>query len=239
MKLATKEDVSKLEEKIENLRGDMESLCACFSTRFEKLEGSVFELECERDKLKADVAKLRGENTGIQQRMVQQTKEISDLKCGANDQEQYGRLWNLRVFGVQESKGETTEDCVNKCVKSFSKKLGVPVSSSDVEIAHRTGRVTSGTGSSKPRPIIVRLFSRRQRGLILTARRKLKQTGVSVGEDLTQVNYRLLRQVSNHSATLTTWSSNGKIIMKLKNGKKVNVYTNTYIDKLFSKEMGS
>ncbi|KAL8615450.1 hypothetical protein ACOMHN_053786 [Nucella lapillus] len=67
----------------------------------EKLESSVFKLECERDKLKAEVAKLRGENTGIQQRMMHQTKEISDLKCGANDQEQHGRLWNFRVVGVQ------------------------------------------------------------------------------------------------------------------------------------------
>ncbi|KAL8605641.1 hypothetical protein ACOMHN_050316 [Nucella lapillus] len=62
----------------------------------------------------------------------------------------------------------------------------------DVEIAHRAGKKPEGGG--RPRPILIRFLSRRQRGRVLAARRKLKQSGISVGEDLTEHNYPLLKK---------------------------------------------
>ena len=94
---------------------------------------------------------------------------------------------------------------------------GADVSTNDVEIAHRTGK----PGGPRPRPIIVRFFSRQKRRLVLTERKKLKNSGVTVTEDLTKTNYDLLRKAKEHSATLATWSSNGKILVKLKNARTI------------------
>ena len=157
------------------------------------------------------------------------------MKRDLNDQEQHGRQFNLRVCGVPERKGEkeTVEECVNHCLEVFTGKVGVAVSKEDIEIAHRTGK----PGGDRPRPIIVRFFSRRVRGSVLTQRRNLKRTGVSVGEDLTQLNYQLLKKVHQHSATLSTWSSNGKIFTKIKNGKLLKLDVNMNVEDVLNKEM--
>ncbi|XP_076455802.1 uncharacterized protein LOC143290334 [Babylonia areolata] len=126
--------------------------------------------------------------------LTRNSKALDNLRNSINDQEQHGRQWNIRVFGVREAQGqETAEDCLKKCLSIFTEKLEVPVSVSDIDIAHRTGKV--GAGGGRPRPIIVRFMSRGKRGQVLTARRKLKQTGITVGEDLTQTNYRLLKKL--------------------------------------------
>ena len=228
--LSTKDDIKQLRE-------DVEKMCASLTVKIEKLESSVYELENEKDKLNAEVRKLRGENTELKAQLSQCSKEAGLVKKDLNDQEQYGRNWNLRVYGMGEVQGEeSVEDCAKKCVNVFSNKLGVPVTVADIEIAHRSGRANAAAG--RPRPILIRFFSRRQRGLVLSARRKLKHSGVSVSEDLTKSNYQLLKRASDHSATMAVWSSSGKILAKLKNGKTLRVDTNTDINALFAREMG-
>ena len=239
-KLATKEDLLQLaaKEDVSALRRDMDKLVTTLTTRIEKMESEIFQVHEEKDRLKGEVSRLRGENADLQGRLQQQQKEAREVRAQVNDQEQHGRQWNLRVFGVQEAQGqdqETTEACAERCLGIFTAKLGVPVQAADLEIAHRTGKAPEKGG--RPRPIIVRFHSRKQRGLVLSARRKLKASGVSVGEDLTQANYKLLRTVSTHSAVLSAWSSNGKILARLKNSKILKVDINTDFDHLFRKEM--
>ena len=228
-KLATKED-------IDQLKDNMKQLTDSLTLKIDKLESEVFEMAREKDLLKEELTKLRGENADLRGQLSKQTKEVSAVKVSINDHEQHGRSWNLRVFGVPETAQETANDCTEKVVSIFTSKLQVPVQATDVENAHRVGKAPEGKGG-RPRPIIVRFFSRKQRGLVLAARRKLKQSGVSVGEDLTQANYKLLRAVNGHSAVMSSWSWGGRIFAKLKNGKTVKVDLNTEVDTLFRKEM--
>ncbi|KAL8609857.1 hypothetical protein ACOMHN_020692 [Nucella lapillus] len=164
---------------------------------------------------------------------MQCSKVSSGLQRDLNDQEQHSRQWNLRVYGVKENQGESAEGCVQKCMEVFSNKVGVTVRTDDIDIAHRAGK----PGGSRPRPILARFCSRRLRSQVLADRKQLKQTGVSVGEDLTFANYRLLKRASDHSASLAAWSANGKILTKLKNGATVRVDINTNIDEEFAKAM--
>ena len=228
--LATKSDVCELRDEMERLRTSL-------TNRMDKLEGAVFNLENDRDQLKTEMTQLKKENADLHQQLNQQTKATADLKRGLNDQEQHGRQWNLRVYGVKESPGETAEDCRERCRALFSTQLGVPTEMSDIEVAHRSGKPATLGSDARPRPIIARLFSRRHRGEVLSVRKKLKGSGVSVGEDLTLANYKLLRSVSNHSATMSSWSSGGKINARLKNGKKVRVDITDDVDKMLSGEM--
>ncbi|KAL8577263.1 hypothetical protein ACOMHN_022451 [Nucella lapillus] len=158
------------------------------------------------------------------------------MKRDMNDHEQHSRQFNVRVYGVPEVSGgtETVNDCVDRCLEVFSTKIGVPVSKADIEMAHRTGK----PGGPRPRPIIVRFHSRILRSHVLADRRKLKKTGVSVGEDLTLLNYKLLKRAEQHSATLSAWASNGKILAKIKNGKTLRLDITMNIDKELIKAMG-
>ena len=72
---------------------------------------------------------------------------------------------------------------------------------------------------------------------MLANRRKLKGKGVSVDEDLMAVNYKLARDAYEHSYTLASWSSQGKVFAKLKNDKTVRVKYGADINDLFKKEM--
>ena len=125
------------------------------------------------------------------------------------------------------------DECVQKCTDKFTKEVGVSVTPNEVEIAHRLGQ----SRSDRPRPIIVCSHSRKVKSDVLMSRRKLKQTGISIGEDLTQANYRLLTRVKEHSAVLSAWSSHGNILAKLKEGETVRVDLSTDFDKEFARAM--
>ena len=50
---------------------------------------------------------------------------------------------------------------------------------------------------------------------------------------MTYANYQVFRKASEHSATMLVWSSNGKILAKVKNGRIVRVNIHTYLDEAF------
>ena len=224
-------------DSVKTMKDDIEKVLSKINNRMDKIETALFDLSKENDDLKKTMTQLREDNKNLQQKLAQEEKESKRLRMTLNDQEQHGRGWNVRVYGVKEVQGgkgsEAVADCVKKCVDIFSNKIGVSVSEKDIEIAHRTGK----QNRDRPRPIIVRFFSRQVRSNVLSSRRKLKQTGISVGEDLTQANYRLMNIAKQHSASLTTWSSNGKILAKLKTGEIVKVDLDTNVDAAFRKAL--
>nr|KAG5698875.1 hypothetical protein BaRGS_006769 [Batillaria attramentaria] len=89
----------------------MEQLLTKLMDRIEKPEGRVFDLETERDSLKADVQTIKQENRALKQQL-QGLKRSTETRH--NDLEQYQRRWNLRIFGVKETQNE---DCVQKCLQ--------------------------------------------------------------------------------------------------------------------------
>ena len=100
---------------------------------------------------------------------------------------------------------------------------GVPVNAADIEMAHRVGQ----RSSTESRPIIVRFFDCKKRDKVLSNRRSLKRKVFVVGEDLTYANYQMSKKAMEHSATLAVWSSNGRILAKIKNGRIVRLKIHT------------
>ena len=90
----------------------------------------------------------------------------------------------------------------------------------------------SNTGS---RPIIVRFFDREKRDEVLSNRRNLKRKVFVVGEDLTYANYQVSKKAMEHSATLAVWSSNGRILARVKNGRIVRLNIHTDLDEVFKR----
>lgn len=210
-----------LHESEERLRRDIETLGSKFQHSLEKIESSLFDISQEVDSLKEHLSIVKKENQSLRDQNQSLKERLNKIDSQQNDAEQYGRLCNLRVFNVAEKKEESTEDCLSSCCKIFCDLLGVVVKETDLEAAHRVGRPVAN--SSKPRPIIVRFCSRRLREKVMANKKKLKGKKISVTEDLTVANYKLEREAYKHSASIATWSRNGKIFAKLKNGKTVNL----------------
>ena len=108
--------------------------------------------------------------------------------------EQYSRRTCIRIFGVKEEKGENTDAIAADIITN---KLGIPLDPvCDIDRSHRTGKVkeASQTTSSashvhqKPRSIIVKMTTYRKRREIMLNRKKLKDTGITIVEDLTAKN---------------------------------------------------
>ena len=139
------------------------------------------------------------------------------------------------MYKVSEDKAESADDCISKVCSIFSDKVGVPVNAADIEVAHRVGQ-RSSTGS---RPIIVNFFDRKKRDEVLSNRRNLKRKVFVVAEDLTYANYQVSKKAMEHSANLAVWSSNGRILAKVKNGRIVRLNIHTDLDEAFKRAMHS
>jgi hypothetical protein len=224
--LATKEDVTAI-------RTEMKDLTESFMKKIEKLEGRVFELETRSDKKDREVTGLKKKNEEIENKIRYLDLQVKNNERANNDLQQYSRRWNLRIYRVPEKEGETVDDCIQKMCNICTSDLKVQTTPADIQIAHRAGKPSR----DKARPILVQFLDRKKRDSVFAARRALKGKGVVIGEDLTSENYKLLNNAFKHSATLSTWSSNGKILAKLKNGTVLRLHIHMDLDSVFLRAM--
>ena len=55
-----------------------------------------------------------------------------------------------------------------------------------------------------------------------------RNTGIVIIEDLVPTNYQVLNRAQNHDAVANTWSYEGKLYAKLKNGAKIRLYASNF-----------
>ena len=199
-----------------------------FLRRLEVTEGDVLDLQSE-------LRKTNKELTDLKSTLSHRENIIDKLENDMNSMEQYSRRSCLRIFGIEEEKGENTDAKVAEMIKD---QLNIPIDiQRDIDRSHRVGKVreaalsktatsttpaetsssdeaSSGkkTKKEKPRSIIVKFISYRKRREILERRRKLKNTGISIVEDLTIRNQKLLAATRGTEGVISAWSSDGRII---------------------------
>ena len=144
-------------------------------------------------------------------------KSNNDLRMKNNDLEQYMRRSNLRIFGLDVSK---EKDCVGKAATYLRDALSILLDPSDVEVAHvvPSHKKIKSTGSAPDRKtvILIRFRSKASRELVMKHRRKLKNTGISISDDLTAWNMEILRNLRDDDRIENTWSWNGKLFCEFK-----------------------
>lgn len=201
------------------VREEMKSLrqeLSMVSTQIELNESRILSLEVSNDMKTKEIDE-------IGRKLTLQNEHIHALESKVQDAEQYSRRNCLRIFGIPETKGEKTDDIVRNLAKE---KLGIEIDVADIDRSHRTGfmrtsdRSASSTSSQHPssasssnhhRPIIVKFATYRSRQVVLKSRRKLKQSGISIAEDLTATNYKLLRTARQSKNVTAAWSLDGRI----------------------------
>lgn len=226
--LATKDDVCEMKTQFKEMTDNMFNR---LDGRMEVLEGKMLEEESRTTKVEKDVKVLQGRYSRHQSNFQEHENRVKALERENNDLQQYSRRWNLRVYRVPED--NKAEDCEKKVCDLFSDLVGVKTTPADIEAAHRTGKRSSDV----PRPILVRFLNRKKRDAVLAARRQLKGKGFAIDEDLTFLNYALSRKAANHTASLAVWSSNGKVLTKLKNGKIIKLDIHSDVDKVLNEGM--
>jgi len=182
------------------------------------------------DRVRDGVVLVLQQSLGQAQEMI---KELSDkvaslenkLQCAErqdnskrDELEQYIRRNNLRFFGIPEQDGENTDNIILKVCK---KKLGVDLSLDRLERSHRVGksRTPGEDGKSRPRPIIVKFASYRDRREVFTKKKTLKGTSLTIREDSTANRAAVLRKVIDLYGPKKAWTSDGRIIYEDKDGR--------------------
>ena len=174
-----------------------------------ELEGRLAVQSTVIDKLKVDWEK--------------QQKTIDKLEDEIDDQQQYSRRTCLLIHGVKEKASEVIEDVAMDVLDS---KLGSGVLKTEVTRTHRIGRKNS-TDGNKPRPIIVRFLSYRQRKSVYDVKKKLKGQKLLVTESLTKKRYILLKRCFEEFGIKNCWSLDGRIYCKI-GQDDVKVFTSNF-----------
>ena len=194
--------LSLVEESINKRVRDMEET-------IEKQDGLIMELQHSNNEKEKDIANLK-------KQIISQHNSIQAIDTNLNTQEQYSRRNCVRLFGCKERPGENTDLIA---MKVASDHLKVDLKLEDIERSHRVGQRKEnrdGGGEPIPRAIIIKFKSYRKRQEYITNRRKLKGLRMSIAEDLTIRNQKLLTETGKHEKVEAAWSRDGRIFALVK-----------------------
>lgn len=161
---------------------------------------------------------MSGLNTKINQLVDENTKlkqRISNLESKADASEQYSRRNNLRISGLREEMGESTD----QIVMALCRDIGADITIEEIDRSHRAGRVVH---DAPPRSILVKFATYRARQKFYLRKTKLKEAGhkrVFVNEDLTRPRSNLLfhaRSLVKAGRIEGAWSSDGTVLVRVK-----------------------
>lgn len=203
----------------------------------EKMHSLEMDFDVYKRKTDNEMDDLKSKHATLSQNYSALQIQMNNAAKLANDNEQYSRRNNLRILGVYLNEGEKERDAVVRIVNNHLKLTDdngqrLQLSSHHIEVAHVLPRRTRPTaaannGSSAkvgPPPIIVRFYNRGIRDKILQARRHLKNKQVSLSDDLTTTNQRLLSKLKSEPIVASAWSWNGKLFYKRKDNELIKRY---------------
>ena len=194
-----------------------EAMNKCLAQYVEPLQDEVKSLKVSVGKLEEELGKAKLVVEPLEEKILILERKVADMSCDlsrvglkANDNEQYSRRYNVRVFGCVE---EESEKCSEKLVNLCRDKLELDDFSVDkIDRCHRVGKLRSG---GKPRAIIVRLKSYEAMRSVMHAKKKLKGTPYFISEDLTRLNQHLYLTARKDCLNVSSvWSMDGKIFVK-------------------------
>lgn len=166
----------------------------------EALSQSLKDAHSRIDELSQEVSMLRTE-----------LKRVEVVEKKTEELEQYQRRNNLRVFGVPETQGESTDGIVIGLLKD---KLAIDLPLGRLERTHRVGRPRppGDDGKLRHRPIIVRFLNYRDRREVFSNKKRMKGSGITIREDLTTKRAEVLRQAIQQHGPSRVWTVDGRII---------------------------
>lgn len=208
---ALQKTTDSMKQLIENSRC---SLAEQIDKKLEILTSTLFELRTENDLLKKILEQTQNQVNSLEEESQSLRIQCAEQKEQINVLEQYSRRESIRVFGIQgDRKEETPAECEKKILHMIQNVLGLrDIDSAKISTLHRVGRVTT----NKPRPVIIKFVSRKDRDQVIKTRNRLKGSNVVITEDLTKLNVQRLNRLRQHDGVLDAWSAaGGRLFVKL------------------------
>jgi predicted transcriptional regulator len=133
----------------------------------------------------------------FEEKIIKLEEKVLQLEEKCNDNEQYSRRYNVRIYGVNNSTSadsygyDAKEDCFKTVIEFCRNELGIEVKHEEIDRAHRVGK----PNRDGARALIVKFKSYESKRKIMINKRKLKGKKLYVNEDLTWLNQQLLKRV--------------------------------------------
>ena len=173
------------------------------SKQVEYLRSEISDMETKMSDLEVENESLRVTNDQLVDRLNQSNAVIKANEVCINNLEQYSRVNNIRIYGIDDKKkNESPDETAEEVCKLLNRDLQMKVSKSDIDIAHRMGQYRD----DGKRPIICKFISRKHKIEAISRRKKLKGSGKGLQEDLTYKNVKLLEAAADNASVKASWS---------------------------------
>jgi hypothetical protein len=149
-------------------------------------------------------------------------RKVEALEIENNRLEQYSRRSHLRIHGLQIPEGKDTRAAVVEFCNEHLKDI--ELHARDIEVAHPLPLTTKQERAKRPKAIIVRFFAREVRDTVIKAQRSLKDSGITITEDLTRKNTELLQKLKASKKFANVWSWNGRICATRTKGDPITTF---------------
>ena len=196
---------------------DLEKLitkvCTNFDTQLRE------ELNPRMDKLDTKFNKICESLSKIQNSVQNNTKSIVELQNRIDIMEQHSKRNALRICGFSEREDEAL---LNLIPEFITQKLNINCATSDIDYVFRLKK--SDDKSDIPAPILVNFLSNVKRNSVFNAKKLLKNSPVSIFEDLTRLRFETLLAAKKKHGKNMAWSSSGKLYVWISSeNKKIEI----------------
>ena len=180
--------------------------------RIDQLEKKIDDiqesLEYTENDLKVKLTQFENKQTHLNDEFRNKVRELEDRS----------RRNNLRIDGINESVNESWNESEQKVSEMFANKLGL--NNIVIERAHRGNLSKHQKDMKKPRTIILKLLSYKDKEKIMVNVNKLKNSGIYVNEDFSKDTIEIRKKL---------WEN----VLKLRREGK---YAVLRYDKIFTRE---
>lgn len=163
-----------------------------------------------RDIIEKKIGKLDQTVSTLSAELSKMKADNSRLKRSLDDQEQFSRNLNIRIFGMPYSEGENLRESV---LELFLTKLKCKIVDSDIKNVHRV--YAKNANNDKPPAVLVAFREVNNRSLVLQQRKLLKSSGLVIKEDLTKLRLALISAASLKFDQKSVWCLHGNVYVKV------------------------
>ena len=177
----------------------------------DRLDSLVYENTELKEQLELKDARLNE----FEERLKEAEKRSKDALQRANYNEQYSRKNNVKINGIQQRTNETTETLTEDVCALLQTKASITLTPTQIVAIHRIpGR------AGQPQPVLIKLRNNNDKTLLMKNRRRMKEAGYKLVDDVTRLNTGLINRLLLNEAIESAWYFNGAVYGKSHAGRR-------------------
>ena len=212
--------LTKLNEDFENFKKGKDQEIQHITTSLDFIHSKYDEMKIENEKLAAEVKRVE-----------------SKFQDKVDELEQYSRRSCLVFTGIPEPPKAQREDTDKEILDLCRDKLGIDLQQRDLDRTHRLGVVkTNDRGEAINRAIIAKFSNYRIREEVFNSKKKLKDSGHAIYENLTKQRAELYKLARSIGGNRNVWTRDGTIFSVNHENKVFRVNTRADLENIKPKQ---